>query len=302
MRLPQRKYVLALIMAGIILLTAVQWIAFEKTQERVLSLLCNTSPAPYTLEVETFLPPEELIDEAVGYRYHDGEIEIVIPGKHGNVSLWYETLSWKLSWELNTSVSDLRGYLANGSDEEVEMMFQIVKRVYLMSQFKEGLCQKNLTAVIFRPAPPFKWFLSLRHAAEELTKYRDFKMMLIMAVTFCFIGVFWLWFSLVSRLPLKGLPRIAAALLLIGVLFGSFIYALELILPDGESEHLQGPSHHECGAFQLNDCYAELFYAALDYMGENRETTTCETLTYLEKHLREDEMERLTRVLEPNCP
>ncbi|WP_148882076.1 hypothetical protein [Thermococcus aciditolerans] len=286
----------------VILVSAVQWVAFENARERVLSLPCNLSPAPYRLEVESFLPPGKLIDDAVGHRYRFGELEVVVPGKLGGMYPYYGHLLWHLSWELNDSVAYLRGFLANGSDEEVEMAFQVVERHYFMLRLEEKNCRKNLTAVIFRPAPPLKWVLSLRSALEKLSEYRDFRAMLFgTAVAFSLVGIFWLWLFLVAKLPLKGPPRVIAALLLMVILFGSAIPALKLTYPNGENDH-PTPAHPGCDVVHLEGCHSVLFHAALDYMGDDRRTATCETLAYLEKRLRKDEIERLAEVLEVDCP
>ncbi|AEK74025.1 hypothetical protein GQS_10660 [Thermococcus sp. 4557] len=284
-----------------ILVSALQWVAYENAEEKARSLPCNLSPAPYRLEVESFLPPGNLLDEAIGHRYDDGGLEVVVPGKLGEPNPEYEYLLWRLSWELNDSVNYLRSFLANGGDEEVEMAFQVVERSYFMFRLEKRLCRKNLTAVTFRPAPPLKWVLSLRSTLEKLSEYRNFRAMLFgTAVAFSLVGIFWLWLFLVAKLPLNGSPRVIAALLLMVILFGSAIPALKLVYPNGENNH-PTPARPECDVVHLEDCHSVLFHAALDYMGDEGGTAACETLAYLEKRLRKDEMERLAEVLEPNC-
>ncbi|KUH32961.1 hypothetical protein APY94_07910 [Thermococcus celericrescens] len=294
--------VLSTALIFMILISAAQWVAYENAEEKARSLPCNLSPAPYRLEVESFLPPGELLDEAIGHRYgFSGELEMVVPRKLGEPNPEYEDLSWHLSRELDDSVTYLRGFLANGSDEEVEMAFQVVERSYFMFRLEERLCLKNLTAVTFRPAPPLKWVLSSRSALEKLSEYRDFRAMLFgTAVAFSLVGIFWLWLFLVAKLPLNGPPRVIVALLLMIILFGSAIPALKLTYPNGENDH-PTPAHPRCDVVHLEDCHSVLFHAALDYMGDDRRTATCETLAYLEKRLRKDEMERLAEVLEPDC-
>ncbi|WP_188202310.1 hypothetical protein [Thermococcus camini] len=287
-------------LASLALASTIQWTAFENARERALLLPCNLSPAPYRLEVESFLPPGELLDEAIGHRYgFSGELEMVVPEKLGKPNPEYEDLYWHLSRELNDSVTYLRNFLANGSDEEVEMAFQVVERSYFMFWLQERLCRKNLTAVTFKPAPPLKWVLSLRSALENLSKNENFRAMLFGTVlAFLIVGIFWLWLFLVARVPFKGPLKMATSFLLMVILFGSVIPVLKLTHPNGENDH-PTPARPGCDVVHLEDCHSMLFHAALDYMGD--EKATCETLAYLEKRLRKDEMERLAEVLEPDC-
>ena len=293
--------VLLMALASLFLVSAFQWVAFENARERALSLPCNPSPALYRLEVESFLPPGELLDEAIGHRYHSGELEVVVSGKRGEQAPWYGLLTERLSRELNDSVSDLRNFLANGSDEEVEMAFQVVERSYFMFRLQKRLCLKNLTAVTFKPVPPLKWILSLRSALENLSKNENFRAMLFGTVlAFLIVGIFWLWLFLVARVPFKGPLKMATSFLLMVILFGSVILALKLTHPNGENDH-PTPARPGCDVVHLEDCHSMLFHVALDYMGNEGRTATCETLAYLEKRLRKDEMERLAEVLEPDC-
>ena len=298
-----REVSVALLMALVLMIlpSAFQWVAFEKARERAISLPCNLSPAPYRMEVESFLPPEELLDKAIGHRYDDGELEIVVPGKLGEPNPEYEYLLWYLSRELNDSVNYLRSSLANGGDEEVEMAFQAVERSYLMFRLEGELCRANATAVAFRSGPPLKWLLSIKSAVKSLGSDESFVAMFFgTLVAFLIVGVFWLWFFLVAKLPLNGSSRVIAALLLMVILFGSAIPALKLVYPNGESDH-PTPTRPGCDVVHLEDCHSVLFHAALDYMGDEGGTAACKTLAYLKKHLRKDEMERLAEVLEPDC-
>ena len=144
--------ILATALVILLLLSSLQWIAYEKAWARVGALPCNLSPAPYRLKVESFLPPK-VLDRAVGHHYEDGELVALVPGRLGGFSPGYENLLWSLSVDLNNSISYLRDFLSNGSDEQVRMAFQVVGRNYLMLRLEREHCRKNLTAVVFHPIP-----------------------------------------------------------------------------------------------------------------------------------------------------
>ncbi|NJE61467.1 hypothetical protein [Thermococcus sp. 21S7] len=294
--------VLSTALIFIILISAAQWVAYENAEEKVLSLPCNLSTTPYLTEVESFLPPDELIERGIGHRYGDGELEVVVPGKLGGMDPYYEYLPRHLSWELNDSIAYLRSFLANGSDGEVKMAFQVVERSYFMFRFEERLCRKNLTAVVFRPSPPLKWLLSLSSALKELGEDEGLRAMLFgTAVAFIIVGIFWLWLFLVAKIPLKGPLKMAASLLLMVILFGSAVPALKLINIHGENGD---PAHRlpKCDVAYAESCRSLLFHAALDYMGDKGQKATCEVLNYLSNRLSQEEMEKLVGALSPDCP
>ncbi|ASJ07426.1 hypothetical protein [Thermococcus pacificus] len=296
MKLSRIKLLTGLLVALILVLSAstIQWIAYENARTKASALPCNLSPAPYRLEVESFLPPEELLDRAVGHRYNDGELEILVPEKIGSMDPSYKHLTWLLSWKLNDSVSSLRDFLDNGSDEEVQMAFQVVKRYYLMLRLEKEYCRKNLTAVVFRPSPPLKWLLSMKSSAGKLAGSPDFSASLLaLSVAFLISALFWLWLFLVSKLSLRGHLRVMVAFVLLILFFGSMIFALNSLLSSGMDDG-KSPSSQECDVWHTMDCYSLLFNEAFDHMDS---AATCETLDYLRDRLDAQEMGRLEEAL-----
>ena len=161
----------------------------------------------------------------------------------GGLDPRYEHLIWRLSWELNDSVSYLRGFLDNGSDEEVRVAFQVVERNYLMLRLEREHCRKNLTAVVFHPSPPLKWILSLKSLAEELAGSPGLRTaFLAFFLAFLTPGLFWFWLFLLSRLPSRGGVRPLAAFPLLVLLFGSLIFALNGLLKGRTSDTGPHPS------------------------------------------------------------
>ncbi|WP_297464237.1 hypothetical protein [Thermococcus sp.] len=182
-------------------------------------------------------------DRAVDHRYEDGELEALVPGKFGGLDPRYEHLIWRLSWELNDSVSYLRGFLDNGSDEEVRMAFQVVERNYLMLRLEREHCRKNLTPVVFRTSSPLKWLLSLKSLAEELAGSPDLRTaFLAFSLAFLTSDLFWFWLFLLSRLPPGRYLRVLTASLLLIFLFGSLIFALNGLLKGRTSDNGPHPS------------------------------------------------------------
>jgi len=299
--------VLLTFLALFIATSVLQWWAYESAGERVLSLPCDPELIPYRLEVESFLPPGELLDEGVGYRYgFSGELELVVPEKLGKPSPEYEDLLWVLGLYLNDSVSDLRGFLANGSDEEIRMAFQPVERSYVALKLAREYGERNLTEVVLRPSPPLGWVLEVRDGIRRFASQPETGAALVLTLfTLLPFAALSLWPAVLARTGNRvGKVKAVISFLLLSLIFAAALWgALQVSEPfsvrtgnpagrDGEEACMEIPPWK-----YINTIHSEAFR----YLGRHPEAA-CEVLRYLDRRLGREEMGKLADALSPNCP
>lgn len=146
--------VVSVLVAVLLIISTVQWIAFHRAEERVESLPCDTRLAPYRVEVESMLPPSKLLKNATGYRLDDGKVEAIVPGRLGSHSPDYEIILSRAESDLNFSVASLRDVLKAGNEEIIDEAFYSLKIDYFKLKFVKEYRQTNITEVSFKPSPP----------------------------------------------------------------------------------------------------------------------------------------------------
>jgi hypothetical protein len=300
MKLSRRKHLAALAIAGMILITIVQWVAFERAEERAEALPCNLTPAPYRLEVESLLPPGELLSRAIGHRYDGERLEVIVPGGLGKPDPLYTSVIEMADSRLNDSVGDLREFLGENDAELVKSAFQVVVRYYTLREVIRDH-NPNLTAISFSPSPPLKWVLRLETILSGALQDPTLKTSLLAMVLGSLLTMlFFAWLYLIARLG-GGVRGVLLSSLLILMLLLSLTEGLSHLAgkADGSGKGLE-PATERCN-LENSPYWDSLRGEALKMMWNNWSGTSCGALDYLRTVLTRDELETLVRIVSPNC-
>ncbi|NJE01336.1 hypothetical protein [Thermococcus sp. JdF3] len=300
--------VLSTALIFMILISAAQWVAYENAEEKARSLPCNLSPAPYRLEVESFLPPEELLERGIGHRYgFSGELEMVVPEKLGEPNPEYEDMLWYLQDRLNVYVKFLREDIANATNERIRLTFELVERDYLALKFARQYGERNLTEVVLRPSPPITWVLEAKAKLKGFASLPEVRGMLTATfLAFAIFATFYLWLVCVAKIGTRaGRFRPLLSFLLLILIFtatGWGITWVAKVLPEeSEGEHWAPWRNKECSESYGPD-YSDIFRKkAMEYMDSHKEEVSCEVLEYLAHRLSREEMAELVKALSSNC-
>ncbi|ASJ02993.1 hypothetical protein A3L09_06840 [Thermococcus profundus] len=290
-----------------LILSAVQWLAFHRAEERVESLPCDTRLAPYRLEVTSFLPPSGILRNAVGHRIgYRGEVEAVVSGKLGGYSGDYEILTWMISSDLNQSVEWLEEGIKEENPDYVLVDFRMVEKSYSALKFAREYGERNITEVVFRPSPPLAWMLAIRDFA-----FSDKTDPYIQGVIFgpfiglVLVGAIFLWLVLLAKLQrtnrlLRFLLASILAILILSAAVEGLVYVLGYLMPDEDNGAGSSPS---CSKFPdtLHPHYSDFYNMADDYVWENETSASCEVLHYLHSALTSGEFSTLQKTLNVSC-
>lgn len=303
------KFVLALVLTAlalIFILSAVQWWAYENAKKEILSLPCNPEITPYRVEVQSFLPPKELLKESIGHRYgYSGELELVIAKKLGGISPEYDGLLYVASLRLNGSIESLRKNIAKGDPEYIRLSFEIVQRDYTVLKLAHEYGRMNLTEVVLKPSPPLEWVLRGKNDLEELASIPELKVVLMaMFLTFGIFTAFYLWLIIVAKMRIKPrmLKRIISLLLFVLIFTATswgVVQVAKVVL--GENEEWESGHDHSCLRVRYYELYEKLWDESFEYMESPKEEVSCKVLEYLDHELSKSEIERLMKALSLNC-
>ncbi|WP_099211151.1 hypothetical protein [Thermococcus henrietii] len=301
--------VLLTFLALFTVVSALQWWAYESAKERILSLPCDPELTPYRLEAESFLPPGWLLKEGIGYRYgFSGELELVVPEKLGKPSPEYEDLLWVLGLYLNDSVSDLRGFLANGSDEEIRMAFQPVERNYIALKLAREYGERNLTEVVLRPSPPLAWVLEVWKGIRKFASLPETKIALVPALfTLLSFTTLYLWLAVLAKTRNRvGKVKAVISFLLLSLIFAAALWGVLQVF-EPFSVGMGNPTDRERGAACMEFPswkYTNTIHSKASEYIDSHPKATCEVLKYLDRRLGREDMEKLVGALSLNwnCP
>ncbi len=293
----------AKLLAGILLamltISLIQWVAFHKAGEHAESLPCNYSLEVYNLETVSFLPPNDILDRAIGYRGTHGDVsEILVEGRYGHRNWLYEIYLNSSGNRLSGLVGDLRAVLNNGSTEEVEERFWALEIEYFTFKALQNYGRNNITEVAFRPSPPLSTLLSLKNFILE------FKNILVAPlVSFVIIGAIFLWLILVGKVRISSGPvRFILALMLALLVFLPTVEGLVYVLKHvGLGENSYSGQTGKCGLLELHPDYDDFWDGAVDHIRKDDHNASCEVVDFLSQKLTKNEIESLKSTLNLTC-
>jgi hypothetical protein len=296
------------VIALLLLISALQWLAFHRAEEKVESLPCDTRLAPYKIEITSFLPPSGILKNAVGHRigYHR-EVEAIVPEKLGEYTDDYELLILATSPDMNHSVEWLKGSIRKKDQDYIVSDFRMVEESYFALKFERKYSEKNITEVVFRPSPPLGWLLSIRDFAfSDKNEPLIGGMILGPFVGLVLVGAIFLWFVLLAKLQgtnrlLRFLLASILAVLILAATIEGLVYVLSHLIPEEDNG---AGSSQPCSKSPgvLHPYYSDFYYMADDYMRENDTAASCEVLHYLRPTLTSEEFNTLQNALNVSCP
>lgn len=301
--------VVSVLVAMLLIISTVQWIAFHRAEERVESLPCDTRLAPYRVEVESMLPPSKLLKDATGHRLNNGRVEAVIPEEVGTYSPDYKIFLSMAEGDLNYSVASLKQALGTGNGEFINEAFYSLKVHYFKLKFVEEYGQTNITEVSFRPSPPLKWALWVRNVFMILLQSSYVRAAIAaLLISTAFFGAILGAMFLIARLPeTNGIFRRISALLIVIMIFtaafGGLVGVLRYLGPFEDEKGLTISKNPCEKSNSLHPDLADFFRMSLNHIWENgKNTTSCEVLQYLHTALNEEELNTLQKTLNVSCP
>lgn len=301
--------VVSVLVAVLLIISTVQWIAFHRAEERVESLPCDTRLAPYRVEVESMLPPSKLLKNATGYRLDDGKVEAIVPGRLGSHSPDYEIILSRAESDLNFSVASLRDVLKAGNEEIIDEAFYSLKIDYFKLKFVKEYRQTNITEVSFKPSPPLKWVLRARNVFMAFLQSSYVRAAIAaLLISTAFFGAMLLGMFLIAKLPemngtLKSALALAVLVIVFVAVFGGLIVVFKHFGPADNDAIPEIPKNPCEKSYNLYPNLEDFHRTALNHIWESeRNTTSCEVLQYLHTALSEEELDTLQKTLNVSCP